>query len=259
MADDERPGKTPEPKWEPIEKQRAYQQVLMQIEQQILAGVYRPGDRLPGERELSDMLDASRASVREALRILEALEIIVSRPGTGEHSGSIFVDKSPSNVLTRLLSLHVSLANFSLDDLVETRILMESWLARIAAEKATDDDTGALSALIEGMRDTRTDYKRFNELDADFHVGIARCADNALMNLLMTSIRDVMRQEMTAAFAEFSEWREVANALCEEHEQILQAIRHRDGERAAKTVETHIRNFYHGTLRNAREGEAGQK
>lgn len=229
--------------WEPVRRVRTHEQVLAQIEQKILDGSLRAGEKLPSERELVTALGVSRTSVREALRALEAMGIIEARTGSGQNAGAVVTDKS-TPALTNLLRLHLALARISLADLVETRVQLERKAARGAAEARTPEDVRHLAALTEAMRSTDSDFHEFNAVDTEFHLSIARISGNALAADLMQALRGAVEHEMAAAFARFDDWRAVANSLLDEHKAILDAIDRGDGAAAADLVTRHITDFY---------------
>ncbi|MGY4098813.1 FadR/GntR family transcriptional regulator [Nocardia sp. R16R-3T] len=235
--------------WEPVRRVRTHEQVLDQIQQKIFDGTLRAGEKLPSERELVMMLGVSRTSVREALRALEVMGIIESRTGSGQSAGSIVTDKS-TPALTNLLRLHLALANIKLADLVETRVQLERSAASAAAAVRTEEDIDRLSRLVESMRTANSGYPEFNELDTEFHVTIARVSGNALAADLMQVLRGAVEREMAEAFAKFDDWRAVANALVDEHEAILRAIKRGDSEAAADLVAAHIIGFYQDRIAN---------
>jgi DNA-binding FadR family transcriptional regulator len=228
-----------------VEKRRTWQEVVDQIENQILEGHLRPGDRLPGERQLAEQLGVSRASVREALRVLEALEFIRVRTGTGEGSGSIVVTQpTAGGAMTSLLRLHVGLSHFTMPDVIETRAVIEAWAARMAARRAGAADLEKLAGILRQMENPSLSRWDFNELDTEFHVGVAETSGNGLVTYFMHAIRDAVRLEMVAAFDRLPDWHKTADALRQEHAAVLHAISVRDEEAAARTVENHIRAFY---------------
>jgi GntR family transcriptional regulator, transcriptional repressor for pyruvate dehydrogenase complex len=241
---------TGEAAWEPVRRVRTHEQVLAQIEQKILDGSLRAGEKLPSERELVTALGVSRTSVREALRALEAMGIIEARTGSGRDAGSVVTGRSTA-ALTNLLRLHLALAQISLADLVETRVQLERNAARGAASTRTPQDIERLSGLIEGMRSTDQEYQQFNALDTEFHVSIARISGNALATDLMQALRGAVESEMAAAFARLPEWRTVADTLVTEHESILRAIDKGDGDAAAELVADHITCFYQDRILNS--------
>lgn len=234
--------------WEPVRRIRTHEQVLAQIEAKIIDGQLRPGEKLPSERELVEVLGVSRNSVREALRSLEALGIIDSHTGSGRDAGSTVTGRSTA-ALSNLLRLHVALAQISLADLVEIRVQLERNAASSAALHASAADLDRLQGLIDSMRAADLPYEQFNELDTEFHVTIARSSQNALSADLMQALRDAVKSEMTAVFDGLSDRRAVASALVTEHQRIVDAIKAGDGTLAADLVAGHITNFYNEQLR----------
>ncbi|NKQ56007.1 FadR family transcriptional regulator [Amycolatopsis sp. K13G38] len=217
--------------------------MLAQIEQKILDGTLRAGEKLPSERELVTALGVSRTSVREALRALEAMGIIEARTGSGQNAGAVVTGKS-TPALTNLLRLHLALARISLADLVETRVQLERNAARAAASAHTADDVRRMKDLLTAMRNAESGYQEFNALDTEFHVSIARISGNALSVDLMQALRGAVESEMAATFTRFADWRTVASTLIDEHEAIVEAIDKGEGERAADLVADHITSFY---------------
>lgn len=239
---------TSDASWQPVRKVRTHEQVLAQIEQKILDGDLRVGEKLPSERELAEALGVSRASIREALRALEVMGIIESRIGSGPESGS-FVSGKSNAALGNLLRLHMALAQIGLADLVDIRSQLEQSNARRAAVQRTDEDLSRLQSLVESMRASGLRYEEFNELDTEFHVSIAKASKNALATDLMQALRDAVKYKMTAVFANLPDWRAVANQLILDHEQVVSAIAHNQPDMAAKLVGEHIERFYRDQLR----------
>jgi DNA-binding FadR family transcriptional regulator len=218
-------------------------QVLRQIEERILDGRLRPGDRLPGERDLGDLLGVSRGSVREALRVLRAMGIVSSGAGRGPDSGSI-VAGEPTNALSDLLRLHLALSRFDLDDLVDTRIQLEGHAADLAAGRADQESLARLGELVDAMSDPQLPAGDFHALDTEFHVLIGVASGNRLLGVLMQGLRDSVEREMVLASEGVSEWGPVARRLHREHEEILRRICDGDGAEAARLLDRHIRRFY---------------
>ncbi len=173
--------------WQHIPRMRAYELVIRQIEDQILAGALHVGDQLPAERDLAAKLGVSRAAVREAMRAMEAQGVVRSGVGVGPDSGT-FLTSMPSKALTQFLRLHMALANFPIDDVLEARIMLERWSARLAARQASADDLTAMARLLDAMDAETDDMQAFNELDTDFHVAMAEAAHNTLITEMTTAI-----------------------------------------------------------------------
>jgi len=220
---------------------RAYELVIRQIESQITAGALKVGDQLPAERDLAAKLGVSRAAVREAMRAMEAQGVVRSGVGVGPDSGT-FLTSMPSKALTQFLRLHMALANFPIEDVVETRIMLERWSARLAARQAAPDDLATMGTLLDEMDAERDDIAVFNELDTDFHVAMAEAAHNVLITEMTIAIRHSMRAMVLESFRQHGHWPELSDQLRGQHRAIFQAIAAGDSSRAADEVEAHLRS-----------------
>jgi len=162
---------------------RTHEHVLAQIEQQILDGRLSAGDRLPGERELADYLGVSRAGVREALRVLEALGVVSAGVGSGPAAGSV-VRGEGTEALANLLRLHLALSRFTQREVVEVRVQLSG--GRCPRPRCTPAPrTSPVALVVLAMRQPEISYEQFNELDTGFHVSIAEMSGNALLGTLM--------------------------------------------------------------------------
>ena len=131
--------------FKPVPRRRAFEDVIVQVEEAIADGRIGPGDRLPPERELAGQLRVSRASVREALRVLEAFGVVTSRQGRGADAGSV-VSAGDQNGLAGLLRIYTLLMKVPLSDLVDLRVAIESMTARAAAEQRAGEGLAELAA-----------------------------------------------------------------------------------------------------------------
>lgn len=227
----------------PDEHDRTHRRVLALIEQQILDGSLRAGDRLPGERELAHLLGVSRTSVREALRALESMGIVARGPGRGPTSGCI-VTGGPSAVLSSLLRLHLALSHFSLTDLVEVRVQLEIQAVRQAAGRLGGVGQQHLQGLVDEMSDPALSPADFNLVDTQFHIAISKASGNPLLHALMQALRDAVQREMVATSERLEDWPPMANRLRSEHQAIARAVQDDDKDLAGALVEAHIRGFY---------------
>ncbi|STD05695.1 Pyruvate dehydrogenase complex repressor [Dermatophilus congolensis] len=232
---------TPGPSWHPVTKKKAYEQVIAQVEEQIVARRLRVGDRLPAERELATMLGVSRAGVREAMRTLEAQGVVSADVGT---DGGTFVTTMSSEAITRILRLHVHLSHFSVPEVLEARIPLERRSARLAASQASKEDLAKMREVLDEMADPSTPRDRFNELDTQFHVLVAAAGHNRLVTELTTAIRETMTGPIMHSFDDEEDWHARSASLCAGHEAIFTAIEKGDALQAAEAVESHIRLAY---------------
>jgi GntR family transcriptional regulator, transcriptional repressor for pyruvate dehydrogenase complex len=229
--------------WEPVARSRTYELVLTRVEQLIHDGRLRVGDRLPPERELSELLGVSRAAVREALRVLEAQGALRPRVGTGPDSGNV-IAAMPGAGLTQFLRLHIALAHFPLDDVVEARAVLERSSARLAAERARSEDLARMREQLERMDVESLPREVFNDCDTGFHVAIAEAAGNRLVADLTVSVRNAVRQTLLTVFNRVDDWELLAARLRAEHHEIYDAVAAGEAERAGDAVEAHIRSVH---------------
>jgi GntR family transcriptional repressor for pyruvate dehydrogenase complex len=213
--------------------------VIVQVEEAIAAGRLQPGDRLPPERELAVQLQVSRASVREALRVLEAFGVIAARRGRGADAGSV-VTTGGQNGLAGLLRIYSLLMKVPLSDLVDLRVAIESMTARAAAERRESARLATLAAEIAKVGDRGT----FLQLDTGFHVELARASGNALAPLLMEALRETIARQMRTAFDEVPDWDATRAHIAADHAAIAAAVEAGDADAAAGAITAHIRDFY---------------
>lgn len=230
--------------WQPVRRQRTYEQVIARIEEQILDGRLHVGDQLPAERELAQLLGVSRPSLRESLRVLEALGIVEIRLG-GE--GGTFLSSRVSSGFVNVMKLQLALTSFSSDDVVETRLALEAWSCSEATLRRSDDDLRALAKILDEMERPGIPTAEFNRLDTAFHLRIAAATSNPLVAQLMESLRLMIHRSMVERYAQLEDWRLVATTVQQEHRAILDAIETRQTQHAVELVQHHIRSFWFGS------------
>jgi GntR family transcriptional repressor for pyruvate dehydrogenase complex len=242
---------------EPLERAKTYELVVRRIKEEIFAGRLRPGDRLPGERQLSEQLQVSRPSVREAVRILQAMEIVRTTPGAGPSSGLV-ISAEPSRALTGLLGLHVALSSYSVAEVMSVRMALEMQAVRTLAEGVEERDLSGVEQALEGMSDPDLPRVEFHDLDTEFHVQLARGTGNALLTDLMMALRESVRQPMDEAFADEPSWPARQRTLVREHVEISEAVRAGDAARAEDLMRRHIDGFYESMQQDQRDRAAAQ-
>ncbi|AOY69972.1 GntR family transcriptional regulator [Paenarthrobacter ureafaciens] len=219
---------------------RTHQLVLEWIENQLASGELALGGRLPGERAMAEQLQVSRTSVREAVRILEAMGVVRAGVGSGKDAGTIVIAE-PGSALGSTLRLHVATRHLPVPDIVETRVLLESWAAeRARPGVAALDDAAELLEQMENAPDVDT----FLALDSRFHVALAEAAGNAVVSAMMASLRGAIENYAGELTGNLPDWNATSARLRAEHRAILEAVNANDGGRAAELVAAHIRGFY---------------
>jgi GntR family transcriptional regulator, transcriptional repressor for pyruvate dehydrogenase complex len=229
--------------WARVARPRTYELVIDRIEQQLASGRLRAGDRLPAERDLAATLGVSRAAVREAIRVLEAMGLVVQGTGSGPGAGTILT-AAPADALTRLIRLHVLVASVDTADVVRARIALERESARLAATHATAEDRASIDEHLSVMDAPDVGVDAFNEGDTALHLAIARASGNQLVAELTTALRTAMRPTLLRALVASDDFAATTQRLRDEHHGIARAIRDGDGTRAADLVEAHIEGFY---------------
>ena len=213
---------------------KLYKQVADQIQELIVSEALRPGDKLPGERELAEQLGVSRTVVREAIRLLSVRGLVEVKPGCGTYVR----EPSPRDAaapIELLLKLR-QCPNF-LDNLYEVRHMIEVEVAGLAAERATGEDFAAMEAAIEGMRAHVGDADRFVHHDLVFHSALADATHNDLFSILLNAISDLWSKGAMLAYQAPS----AAEDSLAHHCNVLQHVKAQDQEKARQAMREHIR------------------
>ncbi len=220
-----------------ISHSRTADEVVLQIEQLILDGVLRDGDRLPGERDMAQAFDVSRPILREALKELEARGLLVSQHGGGTFVADI-IGQVFSKPVTELISRHQRAAR----DYLEYRRELEGLTAELAARRATETDKALLARIIADMRRAHESGSAEGELAADieFHNAIGEAAHNVILLHTMRACYRLLSQGIffnrKAVFA----LEDAGERLLQQHLAIYEAIVAGDGEGAKRAAQAHI-------------------
>lgn len=226
---------------------RAYETVLKSIEADLRSGKIKIGDQLPGERLLAETHGISRASVRDAIRILDAMGMVRTSTGSGPNSGAVVIS-NPAVGLSATLRLHVASRQLSVADIVESRILLETWAAQ-SADLGSNPERSAevlrrTGALLEAMDEPGLDREEFHNLDAEFHVLLSSLAGNAVIEAMMESLRLSISDYVSESVASDAAWQKIAKVLRSQHHGIHRAVADGDGSAAARLLREHIEWFY---------------
>ena len=224
----------------PIRGRRIFEEILDQLEQAILDGHISAGDRLPPERQLAEQFNASRTSVREAVRVLEALGVAKVRAGA--ENGAVLVEE-PGGALRLLLRFQLALRHISIESVIEFRTALEPWAASAASARATTEELDRIRSVLAEMN-ADVGPEHFHQLDSEFHLEIARAAQNELMVLVLEGARTSIERIMLDALNHFPDWPETRARLVAEHTQIVAAISAGEADEAASLMQRHIGSFY---------------
>jgi DNA-binding FadR family transcriptional regulator len=220
---------------------RAWQSVLEHIERDLLDGRLAPGDRLPPERDLAVTLGVGRSSVREALRVLEVMGLIRTGTGSGPNAGAVII-ATPRGGMSALLRLQVAAHGFPLDDVVRTRVALESAVVEDLA--GGDADLAALHRILEAMDAPDRNREEFLALDAQFHLALAEASGNLVITATMAGLRSAIEGYVQAGAARLPDWSAMAERLQREHRAIVAAVEEQDVALARELIRGHITSYY---------------
>jgi len=216
--------------FQPVRRSRVSTDIVRQIQDLIAAEDLQPGDRLPGERELADALSVSRQSVREALRVLDYLGVVVVRPG----EGTFVATTPPAPVDASLYSL-LSERSFLLD-LLEARRILEEGIVHLAARRATRDDLDTLETALAARETALAAGKHDVAGDLAFHTQLAELTGNPVLASAMRHFG-----EMWLRSREKTGRRPTSpHKALQFHRQILQAVRRRQPAAARRLLRRHL-------------------
>ena len=219
----------------PVTRQTLGQQVATQLAAMVTSGKWRPGERLPPEMELCKILHIGRSTLREALKSLAFVGMVQMRHGEGT-----FVGRETNHLLDRILAKGLIRSEKAVADVCEARIILETELAALSAERITDSEVAGLKALVEGMgRHLEAQDSSFEDLDLEFHLQIAACSKNPVLQQLMNPIRDLVFEWIVKS-QQFPGLRLNAH---QQHQAILQTLAQRKPEKARKAMREHLQTF----------------
>ncbi|MDM7932668.1 FCD domain-containing protein [Tabrizicola sp.] len=213
--------------------------VVRQIEQLILRGILRPGERLPSERDMAEKLGVSRPSLRDAIADLADRGLLSSRAGSGvfvaEVLGSAF-----SPALIQLFATHEE----AVFDYIAFRRDMEGLAAERAARLGSETDLRLIATIFAKMEAAhqKRDPTDEAELDAEFHMAIIEASHNVLMLHMLRSMFDLLRQGVFYNRQVMFRNRMTRDQLLDQHRAMNDAVQARDPVGARAAVEAHL-NF----------------
>ena len=219
--------------WKPVERRRIAEDVARQLRGLILRGQYKPGEKLPPERKLSESLGVNRATLREALRNLEHMGLVRIRQGDGTRVLD-FIQTAGLDLLGHLIPLSGDNRNQVVADLLEFREIAGREMARLAAGRITERQLEILQAIADREAEDE-DEALVNDLE--FYFELARATGNLVFPLLYNPMR--------AAVGRFSRFFVSVNPPLEQvhrhHMELIDALKQGDADVAARIAADHLR------------------
>jgi DNA-binding FadR family transcriptional regulator len=218
---------------------RVFQDVVEQIQDAVINGRIKPGEKLPPERELKDMFNTSRGTLREALRVLEQKGLIEIKLGV---SGGAIVKRIDTEPMAESLALLIRSGAVSLEHLAEFRIKIEGSLVELAATRATRKDIQALESLFKTAKACyeKDDWETFLKTDEQMHTYIGTMTRNPIFQFVQKSIHDNIHQY----YAQYLPMnRERTHENLTDFRKIIDAMKADDPETASAIIMDHVKRF----------------
>lgn len=238
-----------------IRNLRAFEEIADQIRKELVSRRLRAGDRLPAERALAEQFGVSRNTLREALRSLENSGLLRLQKGA---TGGAFVRESTGDAIITGLRDMFHLGAIQPEHLTEARVMIESIAVRVACERATPEDIGALNANIasaEGAAREKIDFYAQAAIHLDFHRIIARATKNPVMVIVMEALIDVMQHFIRAIGQKRNPW------VIPSRRRFIKHFEARESDAAVAEMEQHLErlNRHYLSLLKAKDLAGGRR
>jgi len=224
-----------------VRRGRVFESVVEQIQNAILDGRLRAGDRLPPERQLVDMFHTSRGTLREALRIVEHKGLVEIRTGV---QGGAVVKESNARQLHDGVALLLRQQKVSIADVAEFREGVEGTVSGLAAHRATAGDVRRLEVILEearaGLEAPSADWGAFVEVDNRLHMALASIAGNPVYEAVLRSIHDNIKRYYDKLLPRT---RGTLRQNYADLRAIVRAVRDHDAVSAREHAQAHVKRF----------------
>lgn len=218
-----------------------HRKILRWLENELFEGNIQLGQDLPSDSEIARAIGVSRSRTREALRTLEDMDLVQLYNGRGKEM-LVHLSDEPASAASAALRLHMSSSRYPTRDLVQTRILLESWaIARIDPKTASFAE---MDEVLEQMEDFDLSIRDFLELLLTFHHQVMRCAGNELLVGLLASVRQPSFESMLSLVGRMPLWSSAVERLRAESRAIAEALKAGDSATARAMVIGQLRGMY---------------
>jgi GntR family transcriptional repressor for pyruvate dehydrogenase complex len=219
--------------FEVVRRNKVYEDVAKQIERQILKKL-KPGDKLPSERELAEMLQVSRSSIRDAIRGLELMGLVEPRQGAGTIVRGLSAE-SLLNPFANALKHRQELVG----ELLDFRKMLEPPLAARAATHASPDEISEMEEILQRQEEKLSDGEAAIAEDAEFHYSVALASGNSVVLKLIDMVMDLLRDTRERSLQLLGRPQKSLAG----HRRILAAIKRHDAEAAKAAMRRHIEDI----------------
>jgi len=231
--------------FEPLQKQRTSSLITDKIKHSIFSGQYKPGDRLPSERELALQMKVGRSAVREALRTLETSGMVHIKQGA---DGGIFVCQPSSSMLTRPLADLFRLNSVTLENLIEAGLIFEKNVLELVMRGHGPNDYQHLEATVKSAFQKLRRRERIVEENLLFHTALAGMCKNPIVTSVMSALNVFIGAFVKPLHPPLSYERKIL----EGHRDILEEMKRGDLAKAKDRYDYHVLSFEKELKRLAR-------
>lgn len=217
---------------EPIKRVSVVEQAISKIYDLILSQNLKENDKLPPERQLSEMLGISRNSLREAIRVLDMLGVVRVDQG----SGMVIDSSRVSDAVTKHLTFALLMNREKMNELFEARLVVETECASLAALRASESERALLHRTYQELCESRTDRPKSIALEIELHNIVARAAHNPVLEKILNSLKQILKESREATVPHTG----VTPETVKVHERLIAAIDARDSRSSADIMREHI-------------------
>lgn len=200
---------------------------------------YESGDPFFSEREIVEKWECSRATAREALLLLEFEGLVSIKPG---QRGGVFVREPNAKSFTRSFQTSINFNQITHEEIAEIRVEVESICAKLAAERATEED---LLAISEAMTELENEIlaKRRASKNVEFHMAIVNATQNRILIMLMNVLESIVFEDVLRFDYTDTQFKEIIDI----HRKIFEAIKNRDSKTASRRMRRHMEAYRKAT------------
>jgi GntR family transcriptional regulator, transcriptional repressor for pyruvate dehydrogenase complex len=217
----------------PVERLALIDQVLDKIGKLIVENKLKPGDLLPSENDFSKMLNVSRTTLRQALKALNILGVLVMKPGS-----RTYLDLSISRLLINPMKFMSLIHDVDLIELFETRKYIEVLLAKLAAININNKDLKNMENILVKAKESINNKNAYLHYEMQFHEAIFEASNNRILSAFMASINNLLRESREETAVLFKN----LETTLKQHYKIFDAIKEKNPEKAAQCMLEHLTN-----------------